>query len=108
MEKWVLLVGTNCNDPAREAEFNKWYDEIHLPDILKTPGYTGATRYENSDPSEGQPKFLAAYHIETDDIDAVMKANAENVNKLREGGRLTELLEIVSRGLYKEISSVSK
>lgn len=108
MEKWILVVGTNCTDPAREPEFNRWYDEVHLPDILETPGFTGATRYENSDTSEGQAKFLANYHIETDDIDALMKANAENIAVKREAGRLSELLEIVWRGLYKETSSLSK
>ncbi len=30
----VRLVLTNCIDPSREGEFNRWYDQVHLPDIL--------------------------------------------------------------------------
>jgi hypothetical protein len=36
MAKWLLIVETNCSDPARESEFDEWYDRIHLPDVLYT------------------------------------------------------------------------
>ena len=101
MAKWLTIVGTNCADAARETEFNEWYDKIHLPDVLETPGFVRATRYENTEPSEGEAKFLALYEIETDDIDAFMKANAENMAKKRAEGRFSELLVIVSRGSYR-------
>lgn len=108
MAKWLQLVGTNCADAAREAEFNEWYDKTHLPDVLETPGFVRATRYEHTNPSEGEAKFLALYEIETDDIDSFIKANAENIAKKRAQGRFSELLVVVSRGLYRQISSVSK
>ena len=108
MDKWILTVGTNCSDPEKEKEFNDWYDKIHLPDVLETPGFIGATRYENPDPQEGEAKFLAIYEIETDDIDAFMKVNAENLAKKREQGRFTDLLVIVNRGLYRQTSALYK
>ena len=108
MAKWLLVVETNCADAVREAEFNEWYDKTHLPDVLETPGFIRATRYENTEPSAGKAKFLAAYEIETDDIDAFQKANAANMGKKRAAGRMSELLVIVSRGLYKQTSSVSR
>ncbi len=108
MTKWILTVATNCTDPTREAEFNEWYDKTHLPDILETPGYVRATRYENIKPVEGEAKFLAVYEIETDDIRAVMKANAENMERKRAAGRFSDLTALVSRGVYRQISSLSK
>ena len=108
MAKWVLVVGTNCADKAREAEFNKWYDEIHLPDVLETPGFTRATRYENTAPSEGQAKFLAIYEIETDDISSFMKVNSENLAKKRAQRRFSDLMVLVTRGTYKQISSKTR
>jgi hypothetical protein len=108
MAKWLSVVGTNCVDAAREAEFNRWYDEIHLPDVLETPGLVRATRYENTAPAEGQAKFLALYEIETDDYDNFSKAVSENMAKKRAQGRISELMVIVSRGVYKQISSVSR
>ncbi len=108
MDKWLLLVGTNCSDAEREDEFNDWYDNTHLPDVLETPGFLGATRYENAEPSDGQAKFLALYEIETDDIDGFLKLNNENLAKKREEGRFSELLVIVSRGLYRQTGSLYK
>ena len=76
--------------------------------MLETPGFIGATRYENTDPQEGEARFLALYELETDDVEATMKANSENMAKKREAGRISDLLVIVSRGMYRQISSVYK
>ncbi len=108
MAKWLLVVESNCADAAREAEFNEWYDKTHLPDVLETPGFIRATRYENTEPAEGKAKFLAAYEIETNDIDRFMKKHNDNVARKRAAGRFSELLVIVSRGLYRQISSLSR
>jgi len=108
MDKWLLFVGTNSSNAAKEKEFDDWYNDVHLPDVLETPGFIGATRYENSAPKEGEAKFLALYEIETDDIDGFMKKNTENMAKKKEQGRFSDLLVIVSRGLYKQTSSLYK
>ncbi len=108
MAKWLLVVETNCSDAARVAEFNEWYDKTHLPDVLETPGFIRATRYENTEPSAGKAEFLATYEIETDDIDKLMKTNSDNLAKKRAAGRFSELLVIVGRGLYRQTSSVSR
>ena len=33
---------SDCSDPSREEEFNRWYDDIHLPDVLSTGLYHAA------------------------------------------------------------------
>ncbi|MFC1861558.1 DUF4286 family protein [Chloroflexota bacterium] len=105
MAKWFYVVETNCKDVAREDEFNDWYDNIHLPDILETPGFIRATRYEIDEPVEGKGRFLAAYEIDSDDIKKTMKTLEENLTKKREQGRITDVTERVSRYIYKQISS---
>ena len=40
-----LLIVTVEVDPAVEAEWNRWYDEVHLPDALKCPGVLRGRRY---------------------------------------------------------------
>ncbi len=108
MAKWLLMVATNCADAARETEFNEWYDKTHLPDVLETPGFVRATRYENTEPSEEEAKFLATYEIETDDIDRFMEAHTANMARKRAEGRFSELLARGSRGFYRQISSISR
>ena len=108
MAKWLLMVETECNDAARESEFNEWYNKIHLPDVLETPGFIGATRYERPEPLEGKPKFLATYEIETDDLNATMKALRNNLAQKKTEGRYSELVVIVSQGVYRQIESLPR
>lgn len=46
--------------PEDEAEFNRWYDEEHLPELMALPGYLAANRFE----VEGEgAKYLAIYEL---------------------------------------------
>lgn len=47
-------------DPAHELAFNRWYDNVHLPDLLACPGWLSARRYVALD---GGPKYAAVYEI---------------------------------------------
>ncbi len=108
MEKHILVVALNCSDPAKEGEFNEWYNTIHLPDVLETPGFVRATRWEHTNPKEEDAKFLALYDIETDDIQAAMKALQENLAVKRKAGRTSDLGSRVLMGAYKQISSLER
>lgn len=103
MAKWAFVVEYNCTDPSREAEYNNWYHNTHMPDVLGTPGFIKATRYENTDTSGGKAKFLVIYEIESNDIDATMKALGVHLAEKRaEGaGHTSELGQSVGRGTYK-------
>ena len=46
----------------REDEFNHWYNEEHLPELLAVPGVLSAARYEAV--SSG-PKHLACYELQS-------------------------------------------
>src|SRR5262245_53909113 len=43
-----LLIVTAEVDPAVEADWNRWYDTVHLPDALRCPGVRGGRRYVSS------------------------------------------------------------
>jgi hypothetical protein len=40
-----LLIVTAEVDPSVEAEWNLWYDTVHLPDALRCPGVRRGRRY---------------------------------------------------------------
>lgn len=105
MERWLYTVETNCSDPSREKEYNDWYDKVHLADMLETPGFVRASRYENTNPGEGQGKFLALYEIETDDIGQTMVEFTEQVNSCARKGLLSDLILAVGGGLYRQITA---
>jgi uncharacterized protein (TIGR02118 family) len=55
-----LFVVRNTVDPEHEAEFNRWYDEEHLPDAASLPGCVGAARYQVLE-GDGSHQYLAVY-----------------------------------------------
>ena len=103
MERWILVAETNCSTPSKEKEYNHWYDTVHIPDILETPGIFRATRYENSEPPEGKGKFLAIYEVETEDIEQTSASMGEIVTRKWEQGRMSELVVPVSATFYKQM-----
>jgi hypothetical protein len=76
VSRHVYVVLTNPVE-GRENEFNDWYDNQHLDDVLQLPGFVSAQRFRLSetDPPQSAPhRYLAIYEVETDDIDAVNMA----------------------------------
>ena len=108
MAKWVFIVEVNCADPAREGEFNDWYTNTHLADMLSVPHFIKATRYENIESSEKKPKYVAIYEIETDDIKEADRVLREYVARWKAEGRFNDLGVIESRGFYKHIATLSR
>ncbi|WP_099038202.1 DUF4286 family protein [Mycobacterium neglectum] len=52
-------------EPEFEEEFNRWYEEEHLPERLACEGFFNGRRFQAL---EGGPKYLATYELETPDV----------------------------------------
>lgn len=86
LQRWINQVENNCVDISKEIEFNDWYNNIHLPDVLETPGFLAATRYEMREFRDGRGKFLTSYEIETSDIERTMAVRlGKRVEEKRRG-----------------------
>ena len=60
---------------GREDEFNRWYEDTHLPEVLQVPGFVAGRRYALTGPwAADGPRFLAVYEIETEDLAATLAA----------------------------------
>lgn len=59
----VLVVQVEI-DPVDEEEFNRWYDEEHIPEKLAEPGFLAVRRFKSSD---GAPKYMVIYELEEPD-----------------------------------------
>ena len=57
---------------GQEAEYDRWYTEQHIHDLLKVPGVTTAQRFRVRDPGPDGHQFVARYELETDDIAETM------------------------------------
>ena len=75
MEANCLLIVTAEVDPEVEAEWNRWYDEVHLPDALRCPGVLSGRRFVSSGPisesdrgerrSVGKTLYTTVYCLES-------------------------------------------
>ena len=56
---WLYIVHTDIPDDIVN-EYNAWYDEEHLPRLVRVPGVPRARRYAALD---GNPRYLTAYEL---------------------------------------------
>ena len=99
---YIYVVQTNI--PADlEAEFNRLYDEEHVPSFLKVPGCHKITRYrlEKSEDPRMQ-KYLTIY-----EVDSPAVVESETWRKAREYGQwMTAIrphMTEANRSFFKEI-----
>lgn len=59
----VILVVSATIDPSVEEEWNRWYNEEHLPEIVDCPGFRSGQRYVAHNASGGR-RYVAIYELE--------------------------------------------
>jgi hypothetical protein len=76
MSRYVLVVQSNAVS-GTDADFNDWYDNVHLGEVLELAGFVAAERFQvEGDPVAGtsEHRYLALYELETDDPQGAMAA----------------------------------
>lgn len=62
----LLAVEVTHVESAVEAEWNEWYDNVHLPMVLQCPGFVEGIRYEVQEsrygPGDG---YLTIYQLQS-------------------------------------------
>lgn len=58
---------------GREQEFNDWYEDTHLPEILQIPGFVRARRFQVTEATADKVnlEFLTIYELEGDEDTAL-------------------------------------
>lgn len=77
MARYLLLAlnGPTSGDGDEES-YNDWYNNTHLPDLLALDGIESAERFEVV-MSNTQWPYVAAYEVETEDFDKLLKDMTE-------------------------------
>ena len=91
MATYNFYVFSNCTDPSREDEFNRWYTHIHLPDLSKAKGLVSAKRYVNPE-ADATAKYLAVYEFETEDLDESIQSLYELAGAAWGNGRHVDFM----------------
>ncbi len=72
----VNIVATEC-PTAEEAVFNKWYNDIHIPMLMKFKGIKKVTRYKVMEDVKEKCRFLAVYEYDSKEEMAALNASPE-------------------------------
>ena len=94
MPRYKLVVMTKPVE-GREREYNDWYQNVHLDDLVAIDGVKSAQRFHlNRAVTDPPPMpYLALYDVETNDIDGTI----EELLTRAQSGRIS-----VSDALSKE------
>ena len=85
-----ILAYVACNDPRREAEWDAWNDDIHMPDMLASGGFTGVSRWCR-DPRGGRgAEFVTLYDVGAIGVDEAVTRSAAVMPGLVAAGRKHE------------------
>ena len=77
-----------------DEEFNRWYQETHLPEVLDVPGFSAASRYKETGMNmTGRPwpisfPYLALYELGDGSKEAFDNAMKELRRRITEGDRM--------------------
>jgi len=74
-----MYVESRPSSPDREQEYNTWYDEVHLPELLALDGIVSARRLR---PVDGTGPYVAIYELEGDDLQGILDNMIANAGQL--------------------------
>jgi len=100
------LIESRCTAPERAGEFEHWYDEVHIPDLLATGLFHTASRYVAASGEArggGEARYLAMYETGRAITEAVNAFAREHRPRLRAAGRLSELIEVTWPGAFQRL-----
>lgn len=103
MSKRGILFSQMAPPPEWREEFERWYDEEHIPVRMAVPGFSHAIRYQ----TDSDPWHLACYFL--NDMDALKSPEYKAV-KTKPSERTAEMLDNVTgftRYICDEISDTS-
>jgi hypothetical protein len=104
----INIVGTQCT-PADEEKFNKWYNEVHIPMLLKYKKLLGVARYRVIDESSKQPRYIAVYKYASRKDMESMGSSPEFAAAIKEMQETWgQKVEITSRLQYELIKEWNK
>lgn len=85
-----ILAYVLCNDPAREAEWDAWYDDEHVPDMLSCGAFGAMSRWRRTPPARVGANFLTLYDVSTDTVDDALARSAATLADIVANGRKHE------------------
>ena len=98
----TVLVVTMEVDREDEAEFNKWYNEQHLPERMEIPGYVSARRFKLEE-GDGALQYLCIWELEDGSPLQSQMYQDQQADPTALYLRVNQTIKARTRGLYRQI-----
>jgi hypothetical protein len=85
-----ILTHVLCTDPARVDEWDHWYDEVHVPDMLSCDAFSALSRWRRVAPNAVGPNHLTLYDVATPTVDEAVARSAATLAEVVAAGRKHE------------------
>ncbi|KAF2096248.1 hypothetical protein NA57DRAFT_59306 [Rhizodiscina lignyota] len=99
----ILYPLTSRHPDKSEADFNKWYDEVHAPSRASCPGVNRVSRYKATDGQ--QPEWLAIYELS--DTSALQTPEYKKARE-NDGDDESTMFKLLDRRVYKVFSDIKR
>ena len=85
-----ILAWVMPTDPQRHADWDRWYDEVHLPDMQACGAFRAVSRWRRREPIAFQANDLTLYDVAGLSIDDAVQKSAAILPALKARGRKHE------------------
>jgi len=82
-----ILAHVLANDPAKEPEWDEWYDREHVPDMMASDAFSSVTRWRREPRLPVGPNHITLYDVELDPIDLAVERSAAVMPGIVAAGR---------------------
>jgi hypothetical protein len=85
-----ILTHVLCTDPTRADEWDRWYDEVHVPDMLACGAFSSMSRWLRAAPLAVGPNHLTLYDVATPTVEEAVARSAVTLADVVAAGRKHE------------------
>ena len=103
----TLFVLSRCKEPAREGEWNEWYNATHVADACEPGLVRNPVRYRitgsHLSVNLGDGQYLAIYETDEDDLEGILRSQVAHQDEMIRSGRLHPAMETTLATMYRRI-----
>jgi len=85
-----ILAHVLCTDPTRVDEWDTWYDDVHVPDMLSCGAFSAMSRWRRTTPRAVGSNHLTLYDVATPTVEEAVARSAVTLAEVVAAGRKHE------------------
>lgn len=82
-----ILAYVMCNQRARQAEWDAWYDATHLPDMMQSGAFRAGSRWLRREPARYGANHLTLYDVAGRSVEEAVALSAKVMPGIAAAGR---------------------